>query len=135
MLRAGEGWSGDLLTADREDLENVFTSEVHVKNSSTKKSHKRELPHCGEKSAEANLGTCVVASMRVFPVRDARGNLQQCRSGKLEATLISGSSGQDGQPHQNHMDDIAEKGYVSVFPLRRGTLTHDIKAAMTKANA
>ena len=35
--------------------------------------------------------------------------------GKLEAKLLSNSSGQDGPPHPNHMNHVGEKGHVSEF--------------------
>ena len=31
VLRAGRGWSGDLLIVDREDFENLAPSDIHVK--------------------------------------------------------------------------------------------------------
>ena len=73
-LRAGGGWSGDLLTADWEDLDNLSASTMHVK-----KFNRQEVPQ------ESTLSfPCADGSLKVFelprPHRGewaAEGNLMQ----------------------------------------------------------
>ena len=66
--------------------------------------------------AREKLDKCVVPSMPCSPKEGCSGKLAVlpmfCCLVRPEATLISNSSGEEGQKHQNHMDHIAEKRHV-----------------------
>ena len=56
VLREGGAWSGDLLLADCEDLENVSASEIHVQKDSNTKKSRREgnlfVSMCGRENLQ-----------------------------------------------------------------------------------